>query len=137
MGSSQNPVRVVLFTGGRGSSVLSRELIRSERIALTLAISTFVWLITPMLLLGRRLRWQRLLPSALLSAIGMAGVGIWSVIWMPHTLASSAKQFGVIGIAFAMLTWFVAAAFVVVIATTGGAMIAERISRRWGPPEDA
>ena len=41
MGSSQNPVRVVLFTGGRGSSVLSRELIRSERIALTLAINGY------------------------------------------------------------------------------------------------
>ena len=41
MASSQNPVRVVLFTGGRGSSVLSRELIRSERIALTLAINGY------------------------------------------------------------------------------------------------
>jgi len=41
MASSQNRVRVVLFTGGRGSSVLSRELIRSERIALTLAINGY------------------------------------------------------------------------------------------------
>src|SRR4029453_2545177 len=41
MASPQNPVRVVLFTGGRGSSVLSRELIRSERIALTLAINGY------------------------------------------------------------------------------------------------
>ena len=41
MASSQNPVRVVLFTGGRGSSVLSRELIRSERIALTLKYSDY------------------------------------------------------------------------------------------------
>ena len=40
-----------------------------------------------------------------------------------------------IGIGFAMLTWFVAVAFVLVIATTGGAMIAERLSRRYGPVE--
>jgi membrane protein len=101
-------------------------------VVLTLAISVGVWLITPYLLLGRRLRWPQLLPSAILTAIGMAGVGVWSVIWMPHTLATSAKQFGVIGIGFAMLTWFVAVAFVVVIATTGGAMIADRIARRRG-----
>lgn len=34
-------VRVVLFTGGRGSSVLSSELIKSPRIALTLAINGY------------------------------------------------------------------------------------------------
>ena len=43
--------------------------------AATLALSTLLWLITPYLLLGRRVSWQRLLPGALLTAIGMAGVG--------------------------------------------------------------
>lgn len=37
----QPVVNVVLFTGGRGSSVLSRELIRNERIQLTLAINGY------------------------------------------------------------------------------------------------
>lgn len=37
-----NPkVRVVLFTGGRGSGVLSSELIKNDRIALTLAINGY------------------------------------------------------------------------------------------------
>jgi membrane protein len=102
--------------------------------AVTLALSTSIWLVTPYLLLGARLNWRRLLPGAVLSAVGMAGVGIWSVIWMPHTLASSAKQFGVIGIGFAMLTWFVAVACVLVVATTGGAMISERLARRGVSP---
>jgi membrane protein len=96
------------------------------RVALTIALSTLLWLVTPYLLLGRRVRWQRLLPSALLSAIGMTGIAIWSVLFMPHTLASSAAQFGVIGVAFAMLTWFVATAVVIVVTTTGGATIADR-----------
>ena len=81
---------------------------------------------TPYLLLGRRIRWQRLVPSATLTAIGMAGIAVWSVIWMPHTFASSAAQFGVIGIGFALLTWFVAVAVVIVVTTTGGAAIADR-----------
>ena len=80
---------------------------------------TLLWLLTPYLLLGRRVSWQRLLPGALLTAIGMAGVGVWSVIWMPHTLASSASQFGVIGIGFALLTWLVAVAGVIVVADHG------------------
>lgn len=95
-------------------------------VAGTLAMSTLLWLVTPYLLLGRRVRPLRLLPSATLAAIGMAGIGIWSVIFMPRTLASSAAQYGVIGIGFAMLTWFVAVAAVLVVATTGGATIADR-----------
>jgi membrane protein len=96
--------------------------------AATLALSTLLWLLTPYLLLGRRVSWQRLLPGALLTALGMAGVGVWAVIWMPHTIASSAQQFGVIGIGFALLTYLVAVGSVVVLGTTGGAMIADRVS---------
>ena len=104
--------------------------------AATLTLSTILWLITPYLLLGRRVSWQRLLPGALLTAIGMAGVGVWAVIWMPHTLATSARQFGVIGIGFAMLTYLVAVGVVVVVATTGGALIADRISAFRGKRAD-
>jgi membrane protein len=96
------------------------------KVAVTITLSTALWLLTPYLLLGRRVRWQRLLPSAILSAIGMTGVAVWSVIWMPHTFATSAAQFGVIGVGFAMLTWFVAVAAVIVVTTTGGATIADR-----------
>ena len=91
-----------------GASSTLRPIVPSRSAAvargrLTLATAVALWLVTPYLLLGRRVRWQRLLPSALLTAIGMAGIGIWSVICMPHTFASSAAQFGVIGIGFAML----------------------------------
>ena len=74
----------------------------------SLLISGLLWLVTPYLLLGRRVYWVRLAPLAVLSVIGMTAVGIWSVLWMPHTIATSADQFGVIGIGFALLTWMVA-----------------------------
>jgi membrane protein len=57
---------------------------------------------------------------------------VWSVIWLPHTLSTSARQYGVIGIGFAMLTYLFAVAVVLVVATTGGAMIADRLARRRG-----
>ncbi len=93
----------------------------------SLVFSGVLWLATPYLLLGRRLRWQRLAPAAVLSTIGMTGVGVWSILFMPHILASSSQEFGVIGIGFAMLTWLVAVAIVLVIAASGGAIIAERV----------
>ncbi|HWK30250.1 MAG TPA: hypothetical protein VNS09_27020 [Solirubrobacter sp.] len=96
-------------------------------VVMTLALSVLIWLVTPYLMLGRRVSWKRLLPGAVLSALGIAGVGIWSVLWMPHTLASSASQFGLIGIGFALLTWLVAVAGVIVVTSTGGALIADRI----------
>jgi membrane protein len=95
--------------------------------ALSLAFGIGLWLVTPYLLLGRRVPWRTLLPGALLTAVGMIGVGIYSVVWMPHAFASAAKQYGIIGIGFAMLTWLVAVSSVVVVATTGGAMIADRL----------
>jgi membrane protein len=94
---------------------------------LSLAFGVGVWLVTPYLLLGRRVAWQTLLPGALLTAIGMIGVGIYSVIWMPHALASSARQYGIIGIGFALLAWLVAVSSVIVVTTTGGAILAERL----------
>jgi membrane protein len=76
----------------------------------------------------------------------VTAVGIWSVLWMPHTIASSADQFGVIGIGFALLTWMVAVAGVLVVAATGGALVSDRIGPRQttvtaeevqSPPADA
>lgn len=40
-GAVNDKVRVVLFTGGRGSSVLSEELVKDDRIELTLAINGY------------------------------------------------------------------------------------------------
>jgi membrane protein len=113
-----------------------RPLVRGGVVG-SLAISGALWLVTPYLLLGRRLRWTKLAPVSVLSTIGMTGVGIWSVIWMPHTIASSARQFGVIGVGFALLTYLVAVAGVLVMAATGGALVAQRMDRASSRADEA
>ena len=100
----------------------------------SLALSGTLWLATPYLLLGRRVRWQRLAPVAVLSTIGMTGVGVWSVLWMPQAIATSSEEFGVIGVGFALLSWLVAVAGVLVAAAAGGATIADRLDRRQPAP---
>jgi membrane protein len=115
---------LVLYTSVRPSVA---HLFDAEafEIAASLALAAGAWVVTPYLLLGRRLGWKPLLPVALLSAIGMTALAASSVIWLPRTLASSADQFGLIGVAFTMLAWLVAAAFVLVAAATGGAVTTE------------
>jgi membrane protein len=94
-----------------------------------LILSALVWLATPYLLLGRRVLWSRLIGVSLLSALGMSGVGIYTVIYMPHAISDASEQYGVFGIGFALLSWLFVTACVLVAAATGGALITERIER--------
>jgi membrane protein len=74
-------------------------------LVLSLAGAFLLGLLTPYLLLGRRLPWRRLTRQAGLTAGGVTVLGIWSAIYMPRAIESSAGAYGAIGIAFALLTW--------------------------------
>lgn len=99
-------------------------------IAGSLILGFAVWLLTPYVLLGRRLTWQRLLPSAVLAALGMTALAGFSIVYLPHTISSSAQQFGTIGVAFALLSWLVLAGFVLVGSATGGAAASQWLEGR-------
>jgi membrane protein len=99
-------------------------------LAITLALSSLLWLATPYLMLGRRVPLTRLAPCALLTAGGMTALFATSFIWMPRVVSSSAGQFGVLGVGFALLSWLFAAGVVLILATTGGAVIDERLQNR-------
>jgi len=103
-------------------------------LGLSLAVSTLLWLVTPYVLLGRRVAWARLAPTALLTAIGMGAVSLASAIWMPHSVATSAAEFGTIGIAFALLSWLVCFGMVLVVTAAGGAVIEDYVQHRRGHP---
>lgn len=101
------------------------------RTTASLVLAAGVWTATPYLLLGRRVPSRRLLPGACLTALGMSALSATSVIWFPRTISSSADQFGAMGVAFALLSWLVAAGFVLVATATGGAVTSEWLERRW------
>jgi membrane protein len=98
---------------------------------LTVAFGAVEWTLTPFVLLGRRVPWQRLLPTGLITAVAVTILGVASVIWMPRAVAESADRYGVIGIAFALVSWLVATGFVLVGSAAAGAVVAER---RWRAP---
>ncbi|HXB65755.1 MAG TPA: YhjD/YihY/BrkB family envelope integrity protein [Solirubrobacteraceae bacterium] len=99
------------------------------RVIASLLLGVFVWLLTPYVLLGRRLHWRELLPGAALTAIGMTVLTAFSLVYLPHSLSTSAKQFGAIGIAFALLSWLVLAGFVLVGTAAAGALVRQLLAR--------
>lgn len=80
-------------------------------------------LLTPYLLLGRRLPWRRLAIQAALTAAGLTVLGIWSVLYMPAAIESSASAYGLIGVAFALLTWLWGLGLVLVAAAVYGSRL--------------
>ena len=98
----------------------------TAQLAVSLLLAGLVWTATPYVLLGRRLAVRVLLPGALFASIGFVVLVLASVLWLPDSIASSADQFGLIGVGFALLSWLVVAGVVLVVAVTGGAVAAER-----------
>ncbi len=96
--------------------------------AVTLATVTgfVVWLGTPLLLLGER-DWRRLAPGAAVSGLLGALLGVAAAIYVPIAMDWSADKYGLIGIAFALQSFLLVAAFVVVIGAVVGATVVERI----------
>ena len=64
-------------------------------------------------------------PQAVLTAAGLASLGVASAIYMPHAVASAASQFGFIGVAFALLSWLFAGALVLVVTAAVGSTLVE------------
>jgi membrane protein len=99
-------------------------------VAGSLGLGAIAWLGTPYILLRRRMTWQRLLPGALFTALGMTALGGVSLIYLPHSVSSSARHYGAIGVAFSLLSWLVLAGFVLVGTATAGAVTLKWLEAR-------
>jgi membrane protein len=100
------------------------------KITLSLILACAVWIITPRVLSSRRLSWRQVLPSGVITAIAMTVLSIASAIWLPHSVAVSAQQYGVIGVAFAIVSWLVGAGMTVAGSVVTGAVLSEAFAAR-------
>jgi membrane protein len=113
-----------LFGGLRSAVVdLSRPAVSA---IVALLFSCVVWMFTPWALLSRRVSWRVLLPTGVLTAVGMTCLSIGGIIYMPRSISDSAASYGTIGVAISLVSWFVAAGFILVGCAAVGAVLGER-----------
>jgi membrane protein len=74
--------------------------------------------------------WHRLLPQALLTAVGLAALAIGGAIYLPRAIASASAEFGILGVAFTLLSLLFAASFVLAVAAAVGATLADPAAER-------
>jgi len=89
-----------------------------------------LWLWTPSILLGAAMGWRHLLPGAAVSAVLGALLSVASGIYVPILMTWSADRYGLIGVAFSLQSWLLAAAFVVVVGAVLGAVATGRFGDR-------
>jgi hypothetical protein len=84
-----------------------------------------LWTWTAFVMTGRAIRPRALLVTGALTQGGLLAYGIAAWIWIPRSVAVNQERFGVFGVSLTLISWFVGAAFVVVLAATLGVVIAE------------
>ncbi|GGZ30587.1 hypothetical protein GCM10010387_25340 [Streptomyces inusitatus] len=98
----------------------------------------FFW-IAQRLLLGGRVRWRALLPGALVTALAMLGLRIFSQFVFSPLIASNAVTYGPFGTVLVLQSWLVGVGVVVYGGALVGRLVHEgrvrrRLERELGPP---
>jgi hypothetical protein len=94
-------------------------------VVVALALSTAVWWFTAWLMLKGQVRPRVLLPSGLITGIALSGYGLSSTLWMPNNVTSNNHQYGIFGVALALVAWFSGAAICIVAGACAGPVLAE------------
>lgn len=98
-------------------------------VVLSTAVSVALWWATSWLMLHGQVRWRALLPSGILTGVGLILYAASASVWMPFTVASDQQQFGFFGVALALVSWFTGAGSVILIAACAGASLADEDGR--------
>jgi membrane protein len=91
----------------------------------TFAGAWALWTGSGWILLGGRVRLRLLAAGGLLTAVGFAVLRRLSAFYLPALVASNQEQYGLLGVAFTLYSWLSACAFIIVVATVVGVVLAE------------
>jgi membrane protein len=92
--------------------------------------SVVLWTSVPWLLLDRRVRWRRLLPGGVLTAVCASIYGVATTIYMPPLMATNSERYGLFGVTLSLIGWLLCIALVVVAATAVAGEF-DRAPERW------
>jgi uncharacterized BrkB/YihY/UPF0761 family membrane protein len=105
-----------LLGGGGGISAF---------VVVALVLSTAIWWFTAWLMLKGQVRLRVLLPSGLITGIALSAYALSSTLWMPNNVTSNNHQYGIFGVALALVAWFSGAAICIVVGACAGPVLAE------------
>jgi membrane protein len=123
-------VAMALLGGLRGA--LGGRLGLGLFAGVSLAVMAGLWWFTAWFLLQGDVRARVLVPTGVITSIATAGYAASATIWMPRVVTSNEAQFGLFGVALALVTWFSGAAICVLIGACAGSVLAEDTGRVGG-----
>ena len=94
-------------------------------VIVALALSTAIWWFTAWLMLKGQVRLRVLLPSGLITGIALSAYALSATLWMPNNVTSNNHQYGIFGVALALVAWFSGAAICIVVGACAGPVLAE------------
>jgi uncharacterized BrkB/YihY/UPF0761 family membrane protein len=94
-------------------------------VVVALALSTGVWWFTAWLMLKGQVRLRVLFPSGLITGIALSVYALSATLWMPNNVTSNNHQYGIFGVALALVAWFSGAAICIIVGACVGPVLAE------------
>jgi membrane protein len=110
--------------GGLGSA-LGGGLGIGLLVILALAVTSGLWWFAAWFLLMGDVRARALWPTGVFTSIATLVYSMSASIWMPKVVTDNEAQFGLFGVALALVTWFSGAAICVLIGACAGVVFAE------------
>ena len=94
-------------------------------VVVALALSTAIWWFTAWLMLKGQVRFRVLLPSGLITGVALSAYALSATVWMPNNVTSNNHQYGIFGVALALVAWFSGAAICIIVGACVGPVLAE------------
>jgi membrane protein len=110
---------------GGARSVLGDGAGIAAFVVVALALSTAIWWFTAWLMLKGQVRLRVLLPSGLITGIALSAYALSATLWMPNNVTSNNRQYGIFGVALALVAWFSGAAICIIVGACAGPVLAE------------
>ena len=93
-----------------------------------LVLCVLLWWPVQRLLLGNRVGWRQLLPGAVIAGVGQVLVLTLSGIYLQLAIESQAQRYGLIGVAFVLVSWMIVLGLLLVLAAVLGALLGGPLS---------